>query len=131
MLAWLAFLGSCLKCFEEDLVGQSSLGIVNCAYFAFGNTQVCFTKRTGNTGIRGCQYLVELGKKATKKFLPKFLYDISIIQGVDLGPAKNLTEVPTCAFREPLEDDGFPDAILFEESVEVCACSHVRVFFLA
>ena len=41
------------------------------------------------------------------------------IEGVDLGPARNLSDQATCAYREPLEDEEWPSDSL----VEVCACS--------
>ena len=76
-----------LNCFEEG--PDISLRVIGCAYFAFGNTQVCFTKRIlansdnlldaaeeeddekadavgqtfgGGQQERGCQYLSRLGK---------------------------------------------------------------------
>jgi hypothetical protein len=53
--------GLALKCFQESQ--DETLRIINCAYFAFGNTQVCFTRRLDGhqEGARGCDYLTQLG----------------------------------------------------------------------
>jgi len=100
-----------LKCFDET-PGQP-LKITKCAYFAFGNPQVCFTKRTRDTetdpeGIRGCEYLNRLG--------------------VSLGPPTNLGEEPICASRN-LANNEAEDFSKIAKNVsvsgllEVCACT--------
>ena len=68
LLCFLVFQGcKALKCLEE-IPGQQPLHTINCAYFAFGDAQVCYSiKKIQDDGyslglIRGCQYLTRLGK---------------------------------------------------------------------
>ena len=67
LLPSLASKAKALKCFEEG--PDTNLHIISCAYFAFGNAQVCFTINGPAAGEeqsyarkrRGCQYLSRLG----------------------------------------------------------------------
>lgn len=117
-----------LNCFEEG--PDISLRVIGCAYFAFGNTQVCYTKRIlakssdnlldvnqdaeesfGGGQQRGCQYLSRLGKFLTKVQRLKSYISFT---GVDLGPAKNLSQDLHCASRPWPEDERYRQ--------EICAC---------
>eukprot|EP00093_Oithona_nana_P010151 10151.XXX_210636_211202_1 [CDS] Oithona nana genome sequencing. len=107
LLGFLRFQGcEALKCLEE-IPGQQPLHTINCAYFAFGNAQVCYSikKMQDFDGqslgfIRGCQYLTRLG--------------------INVGPIKNLTEESACELRKPNQDELVLDHRLKE--VEVCVC---------
>lgn len=95
-----------LKCLEE-IPEEQPLHTVNCAYFAFGNAQVCYSVKSIQGGEilglkRGCQYLTRLG--------------------IDVGPVQNLTEETTCALRKPTElDFGLMENDQVEE-IEICVC---------
>lgn len=132
LLGFLRFQGcEALKCLEE-IPGQQPLHTINCAYFAFGNAQVCYSikKMQDFDGqslgfIRGCQYLTRLGK-LEKSLFNWFLHKNSpylselFYEGINVGPIKNLTEESACELRKPNQDELVLDHRLKE--VEVCVC---------
>ena len=147
LLGFLGFQGcEALKCLEE-IPGQQPLHTINCAYFAFGDAQVCYSiKKIQDDGyslglIRGCQYLTRLGKLDASYFWKEgsvsffwsrascfyqLIFDTNshhlseFFEGINVGPIKNLTEEWACELRKPNQDELGLDHGLNE--IEVCVC---------
>ena len=113
-----------LKCLEE-IPEEQPLHTVNCAYFAFGNAQVCYSVKSIQGGEilglkRGCQYLTRLGNFPFSNLLKPVFKNHTV--GIDIGPVQNLTEEMTCELRKPTElDFGLMENDQVEE-IEICVC---------